>query len=214
MDRDQERFYEDEQSVNQPNTNGGDNEIVDDMSFFMRTFKALRDILSTGFKVPLGNGKAVVDARLCLEMLDDMEKNLPEAIQYGWQMYSERERIMGTAENEAMTRVATAELSATKTLDNARAEANRLIKDADDEAKNIVEDAKIRADKLVSENAIVEEAREEAQRIKNDAKVEMSEARLKFNHETIQMLTNVEDNLTQSLQSIRNSLDKLDPDRQ
>ena len=211
MDRDQEKFYEDEQKSTDQGADTAENgkEIVDDMSFFIGLIKAIRETLMMGRKIPLTN-KWSVDAEQCLAILDDMENNLPEAIQYGWQMYSERDRIMGNAERQAMNRVTSAEMTANATLEDAKKNADRIIADAQDEANAILNDAQNRADKLVSDDEIVQRAREEARIMKNEAKVEIGEMRLKATHEALQMLTNVEDELAEALNAIRRNRKQLD----
>jgi vacuolar-type H+-ATPase subunit H len=218
MDREQEKFYEDEQkSTEQATSDIEENfksaDSADDMSFFIKLLRALRETLEMGRKIPFSN-KWSVDAEQCLAILRDMENTLPEAIQYGWQMYSERDRIMGYAERKAMERVTSAEMSANSTLEEAKKNAERIVADAEDEANAIVNDAQNRADKLVAEDEIVQRAREEARIIKNEAKVEAGEMKLKATHEALQTLTGVEDELAEALNAIRRNRKQLDEEAQ
>lgn len=211
MDRDQEKFYEGEHEDQAQGAaaNPASDEPVDDMKFFIELLKAIRDTIESGKNVPL-TGKKLIDAEKCLMILDDMDNNLPEAIQYGIQMYSERERIMGNAETTAMNRVTSAEMRANATLEKARDEADRLIADAEDEAHAIVQEAQDRAERMVEESEIVRQARDEARSIKNDAKVEVTELKLKVTHEILQELTGVEDEMSAALNSIRRRRKELD----
>lgn len=218
MDREQEKFYEDEQNVAEnPASDVEENfksaDSADDMSFFITLLKALRETLEMARLVPILNVWKI-DMDQCLAILKDMEDTLPEAIQYGWQMYSERDRIMGYAERKAMERVTSAEISANKTLEEAKASAERIIADAEDEANVMVNDAQNRADKLVSEDEIVQRAREEARLIKSEAKVEAGEMKLKATHEALQMLTGLEDELAEALNAIRRNRKQLDDEVQ
>lgn len=218
MDREQEKFYEDEQNVAEnPASDVEENfksaDSADDMSFFITLLKALRETLEMARLVPVLNVWKI-DMDQCLAILKDMEDTLPEAIQYGWQMYSERDRIMGYAERKAMERVTSAEISANKTLEEAKASAERIIADAEDEANVMVNDAQNRADKLVSEDEIVQRAREEARLIKSEAKVEAGEMKLKATHEALQMLTGLEDELAEALNAIRRNRKQLDDEVQ
>ncbi len=211
MDRDQEKFYEGEHEdqVRGASATSANEEPVDDMRFFIELLKALRDTITAGKSIPLTKSK-MIDAEKCLMILEDMDNNLPEAIQYGIQMYSERERIMGNAETTAMNRVTSAEMRANATLEKARDEADRLIADAEDEARAIVQEAQDRAERMVEESEIVRQAREEARGIKNDAKVEVTELKLKVTHEVLQELTAVEDEMSAALNSIRRRRKELD----
>lgn len=203
MDRDQERFYEDEpvSPLNDQNT-VREPEEVDDMKYFLELLKHIRAAVNAGTNVPL-TSKKIIDADKCLLIIDDMERNLPDAVQYGLQMYSERDRILGNAETAAMNKVSSAEMRANAALEKAKEEAEQRLGDAENEAHAIVADAQERADHLVDENEIVRRAREEARIIKNDARVEANELRLKASHDAYQMLSAVEEELSQALSSVR-----------
>lgn len=202
MERDQEKFYnEEEQNVRQENQPETEQEI-DDMSYFIELLKHLRTVIEHGGRVPLTN-RVVIDAEKCLMIVDDLEKNLPDAVQYGMQMYSERSRIMGDAEQTAISRVTSAEMRAHAVLENARKEAEQLVVDAEAEANAIIEDAQDRADHMVSDSEIVRQATEEARIIKNDARVEASELRLKASHDAYQLLTGIEDELAEACKTVR-----------
>lgn len=202
MDRDQEKFYEDEEFETQEELQTEEGQEIDDMSYFIELLKHLRTAIERGSKVPLTN-KVIVDADKCLMIVDDLENNLPDAVQYGMQMYSERNRIMGDAEETAISRVTSAEMRANAVLENARKEAEQLVVDAEAEANAILEDAQERADHMIDESEIVRQAREEARIIKNDARVEASELRLKASHDAYQLLSGVEDELAEAVKSVR-----------
>ena len=204
MDQDQEKYYEAEeeeqsQSDAQP---VNDHDDVNDMVYFIELLKHLRILLERGSRIPL-TGKSLIDAEACLKVLDELDNNLPDAIQYGMQMYSERERIMGDAEDTAISRVTSAEMKANKALENARRDAEQIIVDAEDEAKAILDDAEERADHMISDAEIVRQARDEARSIKNDARVEAGEMRLKASHDVYRMLTDVEGRLDETLKEMR-----------
>lgn len=203
MEHDQEKFYEaDEQQAQTDAQPMEDHDDVNDMVYFLELLKHLRILIERGSKVPL-TGKALVDAESCLRIIDEMDVNLPDAIQYGMQMYSEKQRIMGNAESAAISRVTTAEMKATKALENARREADQMVMDAEDEAKAILEDAQERADHMISDSEIVRQARDEARSIKNDARVEAGEMRLKASHDVYRMMTEVEGRLDETLKEMR-----------
>ncbi|MBQ3270767.1 MAG: hypothetical protein IJH09_12710 [Clostridia bacterium] len=203
MDRDQEKFYEDEEQENreapqeQPQT-----EEVNDMRYFLELLKHIRAAINAGTSIPF-SGKRIIDAEKCLMIIDDMEKNLPDAVQYGLQMYSEQERLMTEAETKARDRISSAEMRVNAALERAREDAEQRVMDAENEAHAILEDAQARADHMIDESEILRQAREEARIIKNDARVEASELRLKAQHDAYQMLSAVEDQLTEACKNIR-----------
>ena len=202
MDRDQERFYEDEEQDTREASQAHQNEEVNDMRYFLELLKHMRAAIETGANVPL-TSKKIVDAEMCLRILDDMEQNLPDAVQYGLQMYSEQERIMNEAETKAMNRISSAEMRVNAALDRARASAEQQVMDAENEARAILEDAQERADHMIDESEIMRQAQEEARIIKNDARVEASELRLKAQHDAYQLLAGVEDQMTEAVKGIR-----------
>ena len=174
MDRDQEnKFYQDDFDHQVDVHDIETTEPIDDMQYFLESLKHLHAVLDAGSRIPATN-KKLVDANMCEKVLEDIEGNLPDAIQYGMQMYAERERILGTAEQKAANTVSSAEMRANAVMEKAKAEAERILSEAEEEARYMLSDAKERADHMVEENEIVVRAREEARILKNDAKVEAS----------------------------------------
>ena len=116
MDHDQEKFYQDEEQESRPESQPETGREVNDMTYFLELMKHLRTLIERGSRIPL-SGKVLIDADKCLMILDELDGNLPDAIQYGMQMYSEKDRILGTASNEAISRVTSAEMKANKALE-------------------------------------------------------------------------------------------------
>ena len=201
MDHEQQKYYEEDQEV-RVEEQQNPAEDINDMKYFLELLKHIRAAIRSGASVPLTN-KKIIDADKCLMIIDDMERNLPDAVQYGMQMYAERERIMSNAETTAMNRVSSAEMRANAALEKAKTEAEQIMMDAENEAHAILADAQERADHMVSESEIVRQACEEARIIKNDARVEASELRLKATHDAYQLLASVEDELNEACKAVR-----------
>jgi len=201
MDHEQQKYYEEDQEVRVEEQQKTADDI-NDMKYFLELLKHIRAAIRSGASVPLTN-KRIIDADKCLMIIDDMERNLPDAVQYGMQMYAERERIMSNAETTAMNRVSSAEMRANAALEKAKTEAEQIMMDAENEAHAILADAQERADHMVSESEIVRQACEEARIIKNDARVEASELRLKATHDAYQLLASVEDELSEACKAVR-----------
>jgi len=201
MDHEQQKYYEEDQEV-RVEEQQNPAEDINDMKYFLELLKHIRAAIRSGASVPLTN-KRIIDADKCLMIIDDMERNLPDAVQYGMQMYAERERIMSNAETTAMNRVSSAEMRANAALEKAKTEAEQIMMDAENEAHAILADAQERADHMVSESEIVRQACEEARIIKNDARVEASELRLKATHDAYQLLASVEDELSEACKAVR-----------
>ena len=189
MDRDQRKDLENEQTPQEDDIDiRPDDGPVDDMRYYLSLLKAIRQTINggKGFR-----RYKFVDVEQCNDILDDLDKNLPVAIQYGRRMYDERERILGVAEDEARDRITTAEMRARKTLDDAQKQADRILADANEEANSLLADAKQRADYMVSDDEILRRAQEEAQVMKNNAAIQISEDRLKSSHEMLQLVRGV-----------------------
>ena len=81
MDRDQERFYQDDEqdlrAEDIEQDQQGDE--VNDMRYFLELLKIMRNGLNAGVSVPL-TGKKLVDVDQLLMVVDDLEKNLPDGI--------------------------------------------------------------------------------------------------------------------------------------
>ena len=208
MDRDQRKDLENEQTPQEDDIDiRPDDGPVDDMRYYLSLLKAIRQTINggKGFR-----RYKFVDVEQCNDILDDLDKNLPVAIQYGRRMYDERERILGVAEDEARDRITTAEMRARKTLDDAQKHADRILADANEEANSLLADAKQRADYMVSDDEILRRAQEEAQVMKNNAAIQISEDRLKSSHEMLQLVRGVETELTEALERVSRQRQKLD----
>ena len=79
MERDQERFYEDELEPREDTVAEQETDEVDDLKFFLELLKLIRMAINAGANVPLTN-KKIIDADKCLRIIDDMEKNKEEAM--------------------------------------------------------------------------------------------------------------------------------------
>ena len=205
MDHDQKEFNP-QQEVQQSQTgaqSAEDQNEVNDMVYFIELLKHLRATIERAKRIPM-SGRAIVDADTCMQIIDQLDQNLPNAIQYGMQMYSEKSRIMGEAESTAISRVTTAEMKANKVLEKARNEADQIVMDAEDEAQGILEDAQERANFLISESEIMRQAKEEAHSIKSEARVAANELHYKATHDVQRMMTEVENRLNEALKEMRN----------
>ena len=205
MEHDQKEFNPQlEQEVQQPQTGAqsAEDQEVNDMVCFLELLKHLRATVERGKRIPMSR-LVMVDADICMQIIDELDQNLPDAIQYGMQMYSEKSRIMGEAESTAISRVTSAEMKAKMALENARREADQIVMDAEDEAQGIMDDAMERAKMMVSESEIVRQARDEALSIRSEARVEAKELRLKANHDVHRLMNEVENHLSETLREMR-----------
>ena len=215
MDRDQQ-FYHDEET--DPRETGAPEEKqdpieaqegeVDDNSYFLQLLVHLQNQIEMGHHVPLTRWQ-VVDGDSCLKIIEDLKKNLPEAIQFGEGMKKEQERIMDSANTQAKKFLVNAEMKANKAKQEAHKQIQTMLADAEAEADSIVANAKERADRMVSESEVVRRANDEARKVRNEARVAADEMRLKANHDAYVLISDAEDQLasvTEHLRSLRKDL--------
>lgn len=110
-DGEEEEEYEDEEESEEEDEDDEPN----DTTYFMQLFDYLEKAMSSGTNVPLTT-KKLVDVDECFKILDDMKRNLPDAIQYGWKIYEEKNRILEKAESMAQAKVTTANVKAKSIL--------------------------------------------------------------------------------------------------
>lgn len=213
MEQEQGRFYEGEElDINQDVLQTEPDE-TNDMVLFLKLLKLLRALTEQAARIPMTN-KGLIDIDSLSRIVDELDANLPAAIQYGMQMYSERERILGSASDDAVRHVSSAEMKANLVREKARDEAEQMIIDAEDEAKAIVAEAKAYARQMIDESEIMRQAEEEASMMRNDARVEANETRLRASHDATVLLSRVEDHLSQVLQDVRGLRDGINRDEE
>ena len=202
MDQEQAKFYEGEELENAQETLQTEPGEVNDMVAFLELLRHLKMMVERVSKIPMTN-KGLIDIDALWTIVNAMDENLPDAIQYGMQMYSERSRIMGDAEETAMSLVSSTEIKSKKALENAHRKADKILGEAEAEAKEILDDAQERADRMISESEVVRQAREEARIIINDARVEAGEIRLKASHDVYRLASEAVQKLDSALQEVR-----------
>lgn len=159
----------------------------DDTQYIKRLFEYLRQALESGTSVPLTT-KKLVDVDECLKILDDMQNNLPDGIQYGWKLHDEKARILNKAVMMAQGHVENANARIQAALDKARIDADELkqnaqsaadetIAKANEQADAILREASEEADRMVSESEVMMRAKKEATELRDAARAEAKSRR-------------------------------------
>ena len=175
---------------------------VDDLKFCVGLLESLKKAIKAGTKVPM-SGKRIIDADKCLEMIDDLEENLPAAVRYGREMRGEYDRIFDEADQEVERKLAAADMQARKVKELARKDAEQKIYDAQQDADARIADAKQIAEKMISESEIKRQAMEDARQIRNGAKKQANELINTTRREAFELLMDVETKLGDALNSVR-----------
>jgi len=202
-----ERNFEEymEQEEQQPIV--GENEVLyndedDDQTNLMNLLAYLEDELTRARPVPMTN-KRMLNAEMCIDIINDIRSNLPKAVQYAEQILNDRERIARSAEQTAANKIASAEVRASAVWEDANERANRIMDDAQNHAENIIKDAEIRARALVDQNSIKLKAQEEADEIIRQARIEAQERRNQAANYCDNLLHDAEETLQAAFDDIR-----------
>jgi hypothetical protein len=208
MDRDQDKFFDEEQAPKQAEQFSEQAqgeppyETDDDHTYLMKLLDYLQDAIEFGSAVPL-TGKRLVDAEMCLDIIKDIRGNLPLAIQYAEQVMRDRERILSTAERNAASKISSADVRANAALDDASARSQELMEQAESRADKIIKDAEIRARAMIDQHAVTAAAQNEAREIVNEARAEANERRLDASAYSENLMINVEKELQRACDMIR-----------
>jgi len=117
----------------------------------MKTYEymdKLDELLNDSFKVPLSNGKCIVDQVLITEILEDMRESLPVELSQAEAIVRERNDIVTAARREADIIVKNAEekarhlVSQEEIVVEARKQASEIVTQARSQANDIVAEAK------------------------------------------------------------------------
>ncbi len=205
---DDDRFYDnDEFEDNEPQTDeeeGYDEEGGD----LDKLLDFLTRALTTAPAVPL-SGKKLVNADMCLDAIDDIRKNLPEAVQQSMQVLDKRDQILYEAEKLADSKVAAADARAKSSIEDASARAQELTSDAQDRARKILADAEARAAAMVDEHEITRRAQEAAARISEEARADANEQKIAAARYADEILHELELTLQDNVDAVHKSRQNL-----
>lgn len=169
----------------------------------------LTEILEKAGSVPLTN-KRLVNVDVCLDIVKDIQDNLPDAVQHANQVLEERDRILYDAETTASAKLDSANARADSAIDEATSRAQRIISDAEDRAQKIEQDAEMRARAMVSQSEIMRHANEEATTLCNEARADANEQRLAATRYAEELLRDLERDLEATLDAVRRSRKNVD----
>lgn len=219
MEKEQGRFYEEDQEervVNPQDDDAeqqseGDAEEVNDMRFFMGLMKLLKQTVEDA---PCMMGRALINKETVMNILNNMSQNLPDALQYGFRLFEEQDRLSKRAEELAVNKVSTANYKANKALEKARQDADKIIADAVDEANASLARAEADARRMIENSAVIAQAKDEAAQIISKARKEAQNIRFRELQDTESQLTALQDAVDKMREQLGHSLrvieDKID----
>ena len=207
-----ERFYEDdnrdlpqdEQDYDQQDDRQqpqGD----EPMDQLERLLLYLGKMFESASPVPLSN-KRMVNADMCLRIIDNIYNCLPVAVRQAQQILDNRDRIIHDAEVEADAKVRAADARADAAIKDATQTAQRTIHDAEDKAEETIHQAEMRARAMVEQSEIMRHAHEEAAQLMNDTRVDVNQQKMEANQYVEDLLHELERDVQSTLAAVQSSL--------
>ena len=144
----------------------------------LNTIEIMEDLLDSAMRIPLSNGKCVVDAERFQELLGDLRLSLPTELKQAKNLLNDRRNILYIAKKEA---------------------------------EDTVRLAEERTKKILDQNQMVRQAQAKANEIMTQAHAQAREVKKAANDFVEQKLTDVENNLIQNLNEIRETKKALRP---
>lgn len=144
----------------------------------LNTIEIMEDLLDSAMRIPLSNGKCVVDAERFQELLGDMRLSLPTELKQAKNLLNDRRNILYIAKKEA---------------------------------EDTVRLAEERAKKILDQDELVRQAQAKANEIMTQAHAQAREVKRAANDFVEQKLTEVENNLIQNLNEIRETKKAIRP---
>lgn len=155
--------------------------------------------------VPLSN-KRMVNADMCLRIIDNIYNCLPVAVRQAQQILDNRDRIIHDAEVEADAKVRAADARADAAIKDATQTAQRTIHEAEDKAEETIQQAEMRARAMVEQSEIMRHAHEEAAQLMNDTRVEVNQQKMEANQYVEDLLHELERDVQSTLSAVQSSL--------
>lgn len=124
----------------------------------------LEEIIETvdnGFALKLFH-KNIVDGEKIIELSNTVKSSLPAEFESAKRITADRNKIIESAEQWALSKKSAADKEANAMVDSASAKAESIIAQAQAQAQQIIESAQLHAEQLISENNITRVANERA----------------------------------------------------
>ena len=166
-------------------------------------FERLTELFDEGWRMPLSNGRVVVDALEALELIRELRNGLPAEIDQAKQIVTDRKEIMAEARREAELRIKNAEekalflVSREEVVAAATREASEIMLEAKRQANDLLKQATEHATEHLGM------ANKQATDLMADVTARAGELRAQTNDYIESLLGTVEKNLAQALGDVR-----------
>lgn len=213
-----EAVYEEDMAEEAPETeNAADEQPYDDgmqdepveQTALEQLLDFLVEALTTAQPMPFNNTKRIVNAKMILDIVEDIRNCLPDEIRHSMDIMADRDHIIEEAKARANTRLNTADARADAIVASAQKQAEELEANAKKRADDMVAAAEERARHMIDQSEIVRLAHEEADRMCEEARAEANEQRLEANRYAESILREMERDVQATLDAVRRSIDNV-----
>lgn len=176
-------------------------EAENDVKLVYRFINMLRNELENAKSVPFSSAR-MVDAEKCLNMLEDIENTLPDAIKRGAWAYGQSEEMLRKAQDETRRHMASQEIQFQQRMEKREKRMAQNEQNAENRAKKIIADAERTADNMVRQGVIDSRVEEEVRAIRSNAQAQAHEMQLRVDDECYKKLDAISANMAKMLKEI------------
>lgn len=159
--------------------------------------------------VPFNSSRRAVNARMMLDIVEDIRANLPEEVRHAMDVMADCDQIIAEAKSRANTRLQAADARADAIVASAQSQAEELERSAKKRADDMIAAAEERARHMIDQSEIVRLAHEEADRMCEEARAEANEQRLSANRYAENILREMERDVQATLDAVRHSIENV-----
>jgi vacuolar-type H+-ATPase subunit H len=169
----------------------------------------LVDEISSAKPIPFNNTRRSVNARMIMDVVDDIRACLPDEIRHAMDIMADRDQIIAEARSRANTRLQAADARADAIVASAQKQAEELERNAKKRADDMIASAEERARHMIDQSEIVRLAHEEADKMCEEARAEANEQRLSANRYAENILREMERDVQATLDAVRHSIENV-----
>lgn len=174
-----------------------------------RLLDFLADELSAAKPVPFNNTRRSVNAKMIMDIVDDIRACLPDEVRHAMNIMADCDQIIADAKSRANTRLQAADARADAIVASAQSQAEELERNAKKRADDMIAAAEERARHMIDQSEIVRLAHEEADKMCEEARAEANEQRLSANRYAENILREMERDVQATLDAVRRSIENV-----
>ena len=191
----------DTESVSAASDDFLEEEAENDVKYVFRLINMLRNELEMAKNVPFSSAR-MVDAEKCMNILDDIENTLPDAVKRGAWAYEQSEEMLRKAQDETRRHMASQEIQFQMKMEKREKRMAQNEQNAENRAKKILADAERMADNMVRQGVIDSRVEEEVRAIRSNAQAQAHDIQLRVDDACYKKLDDISTSMTKMLKEI------------